>query len=179
MKLLEGENITLRAPELTDLDILYNWENNPDAWIYGNTLSPFSKYILSKYLETAQLDIYEAKQLRLMVDLKTMPKKTIGIVDLFDFDPFHNRAGVGILIADNEHRQHGFAYDSLLTLKAYCFKVLMLNQLYCNIGIDNTESLKLFQKCGFEISGQKRNWLRRENGFVDEYFLQLINTDRS
>jgi len=177
LKILEGENIILRAPELTDLDVLYKWENDPDAWIYGSTLSPFSKHILSKYLETAQQDIYEAKQLRLMVDLKFPTNKTIGIVDLFDFDPFHNRAGVGILIAEPEDRRNGFAYDTLLTLKSYCFKLLLLNQLYCNIGIDNTESLKLFQKCGFEINGQKKSWLRRETGFIDEYFLQLINAD--
>lgn len=175
--ILEGKNIVLRAPELTDLDILYKWENDPEAWIYGSTLSPFSKYILSKYLETAQQDIYEAKQLRLMIDSKSQPHKTIGIVDLFDFDPFHSRAGVGILIAEPENRRQGFAYDTLLTLKLYCFKVLLLKQLYCNIGTDNTESLKLFQKCGFEISGQKKNWLRRESGFIDEYFLQLINAD--
>ena len=33
--------------------------------------------------------------------------KTVGTIDIFDFDPFHNRAGIGILIADEEYRTKG------------------------------------------------------------------------
>ena len=111
--MLENDIIKLRALESDDIDLLYEWENNISIWMISNTLVPFSKYILKKYIENSHHDIYENKQLRLMIDVKTRTKgikvhdtvklsmpglRSVGCIDLFDFDPYHNRAGIGILI---------------------------------------------------------------------------------
>ena len=97
MQLLKGELVALRAMEPTDLELLYRWENDSDVWTISNTRTPFSKYVLKNFIETSSQDIYTAKQLRLMID-ENATGETIGIIDLFDFDPFHLRVGVGILI---------------------------------------------------------------------------------
>jgi len=50
--MLRGENINLRALEPSDLDVLYNWENDTSIWKVSQTIAPFSKNILaskSKY----------------------------------------------------------------------------------------------------------------------------------
>lgn len=174
MHYLENTIIRLRAPEITDLDLLYNWENNTELWHVGDTLAPFSRLILKKYLETAHLDIYEARQLRLMIDVIDN-KQTIGAIDLFDFDPNHSRAGIGILVAENSNRQKGYAKQALVLTITYCFEVLGLHQLYCNIGYNNKVSLQLFKKCGFQLIGLKKQWVRNLNTYTDEYMLQLIN----
>lgn len=57
----------------------------------------------------------------------------------------------------------------------YCFDVLQLHQLYCNITTDNTASLALFKKQNFEIIGIKKDWLYIHTNYVDEYILQLVN----
>lgn len=176
MQGIENEIIVLRAPEPSDVDILYIWENNIDTWLTGTTLTPFSKFILAKYLETAHLDIFETKQLRLMIDLKP-EKRTIGAIDVFDFDTYNNRAGVGILIAEKSDRNKGYASKSLELLINYCFNIIGLNQLYCNISKENSESLRLFKHHGFETVGLKKKWTRRGKTFEDEYLLQLINTN--
>ena len=174
---LENKVIKLRAPEVTDLELLYKWENDTTLWSTGATIVPFSKHVLMKYLETAHLDIYETKQLRLMIDLKNENFRTIGAIDLFDFDPFNHRAGVGILIADSTDRGKGLASEALNILIVYCFELLGLHQLYCNISADNNVSLKLFHKHGFKTIGLKKEWIKRTNGYSDEYLLQLVNTD--
>jgi diamine N-acetyltransferase len=79
---LENKIIKLRALEVSDLELLYSWENDTSLWSTGATIAPFSKHVLMKYLETAHLDIYETKQLRLMIDLKTENYRTIGAIDL-------------------------------------------------------------------------------------------------
>jgi len=177
LEYLENKIIKLRAPEISDLGILYKWENDTALWSTGATITPFSKHILMKYLETAHLDIYETKQLRLMIDLKTENYRTIGTIDLFDFDPFNHRAGVGILIADATDRGKGLASEALNVLIVYCFELLGLHQLYCNISSNNLISLKLFRKHGFNIIGLKKDWTKSTNGYTDEYLLQLINTN--
>jgi diamine N-acetyltransferase len=172
------KEIRLRALEPEDLELLYNWENNDSYWIISNTVSPFSKYTLKRYLENSHKNIYETGQLRLMID-HIQDKLSIGTIDIFDFDPFHKRAGLGILIANETYRRKGYATMSLSCLISYCFKTLQLHQLYCNILANNLESMELFKKQGFIETGIKKDWLKTSDGYLDEYMYQLINENRN
>jgi diamine N-acetyltransferase len=172
--ILENKNIRLRAIEPSDVDIIYEWENNTETWKVSNTITPFSRNIISAYIEHAHLDIYQTKQLRLIIELKEN-KLPIGTIDLFDFEPFNKRAGVGILIAEDKNKQKGYASEALETLIEYSFEVLKLNQLFCNISETNPNSLFLFEKYGFEITGRKKQWIIEGKDYKDELFLQLLS----
>ncbi|MDA3890203.1 MAG: GNAT family protein [Salinivirgaceae bacterium] len=173
--LLKSEGIELRALEPEDLEFLYSCENNSEIWNVSNTLAPFSKYILRQYIKNSHHDIYTNKQLRLIISNETEPNKAIGAIDLFDFDPYHMRAGVGILIHGQNNQSKGLASSALKTLINYCFNHLHFNQLYCNIGAANTKSIHLFEKCGFIKCGEKKQWLRTTDGFESELMFQLLN----
>jgi len=172
MKTLKGEHIILRALEPEDLNFLYQIENNESFWEVSHTQTPFSKYILKQYLENAHLDIYESKQLRLLIEEKST-KKQIGMIDLFDYNPQHKRVGIGILIHPDFEKK-GFASESLSLLINYSFSHLQLHQLYANIASDNTKSLTLFKKHNFDEVGVKKEWLLSEGKFKDEVLFQLI-----
>jgi len=174
LKILEGTITCLRPPEPEDLENLYKWENDTDIWQVSNTIVPFSRFTLRKYIETSHLDIYENQQLRFMIDTIN-EHNTVGTIDLFDFDPYHHRAGIGILIGEDNFREKGYADDALKVLIRYGFNVLMLHQLYCNIGAKNIASIHLFEKNGFKLVGEKREWLRTQEGWDSEYLYQLIN----
>jgi diamine N-acetyltransferase len=171
MKYLE---IRLRALEPEDLELLYKWENNESHWIISNTIKPFSRYTLRRYLENSHRSIYETGQLRFMIE-HIPDNVTIGTIDIFDFDPFHNRAGIGILVANEDYRRKGYASMALKCLIDYCFKTLQLHQLYCNILANNCESMDLFKKQGFVQSGIKKEWIKTSDGYLDEHIFQLIN----
>jgi diamine N-acetyltransferase len=169
-----GKKVKLRAIEPSDIDLLYQWENDISTWHLSSTVAPFSKFLLEEYVANAHLDIYTTKQLRLMIENISV-NKTVGCIDLFDFDPLNNRAGIGILIC-NEERNKGFAAEALELLIKYCFNTLLLNQVYCNIISDNVNSLNLFKKFNFEIIGLKKKWIRTNGLWADEYMLQLIHS---
>ena len=171
---MKYKDIRLRALEPEDLELLYDWENNESYWTISNTVAPFSKFTLKRYLENSHRNIYETGQLRLMIDF-IPDKATVGTIDIFDFDPFHKRAGVGILIAFEEYRRKGLASLSLKCLTDYCFSTLQLHQLFCNILANNCESMDLFKKQGFEQAGIKKDWVKTSDGYLDEYLFQLIN----
>jgi len=172
---LSGPNIRLRAVEPNDIDILYHWENDTSIWRVSDTLTPFSRFQIEEYVMNTRKDIYAARQLRLMIDLhNSVPEiQPIGSIDLFDFDPLHLRAGVGILIRE-DYREKGYAGEALDLLKKYVFTTLHLHQLYCNIASDNEQSIRLFIKHGFEKCGIKKEWLRHENCWTDEWMFQCI-----
>jgi diamine N-acetyltransferase len=171
---MKYEKIRLRAIEPEDLELLYEWENIGDYWVISNTVSPFSRFTLKRYIENSHKNIYETGQLRLMID-HIEDNATIGTIDIFEFDPFHKRAGVGILLANESYRRKGYASMSLVCLINYCFKTLQLHQLYCNILSTNKESLELFKKHGFIQTGIKKDWILTEKGYLDEFIFQLIN----
>ncbi|MCG8410729.1 MAG: GNAT family N-acetyltransferase [Bacteroidales bacterium] len=177
MEILNGKNIHLRAIEPNDIDIIHKWENNSDIWHLSNTIVPFSKYIIHQFIENSHHDIFQNKQLRLMIDRVDKGKnETIGTIDLFDFDPLHKRAGIGILIANNKDRGKGYASEALDILINYCFSILQLNQLYCNITTDNKQSIKLFENKDFELVGIKKDWLLFAGEKKDEAMYQLLNS---
>lgn len=170
------KDIRLRALEPEDLELLYEWENTVDYWAISNTITPFSRYTLKLYLENSHKNIFETGQLRLMID-HIEDKTTIGTIDVFDFDPYHKRAGIGILIANESYRKKGYAAMSLTCLINYCFRTLQLHQLYCNILSSNTESIHLFKNQGFELMGIKKDWILTQSGYVDVHMFQLIDKE--
>jgi diamine N-acetyltransferase len=174
MGVFRGEKIELRALEPEDLEFLYDCENNTDIWRVSNTLTPYSKYYLKQYIADTHNDIFIDKQLRLMIVLHSQ-NKVIGTIDLFDFDSYNMRAGVGILINEKEYRGNGYATEALRILIKYSFDQLLLHQLYCNIADDNRQSIVLFEKEGFVNCGLKKEWLRIQGGWRDELMYQKIN----
>jgi len=174
MLTLSGNNVFLRALEPEDLDFVFAIENDESIWNVSNTQTPYSRFLIRQYLENAQQDIYEAKQLRLAI-ARQGSGKTIGLIDLFDYDPRNQRAGVGIVIKDQTDRDSGMGGEALELLIRYSFTHLGLHQLYANIAPDNVKSVALFTKFGFVLSGIKIGWNREGSKFKDEAFYQLIN----
>ncbi len=172
--LLKNKDIVLRAVEPEDLEILYRWENSTVLWYHGNTLAPYSKLVLRQYInDSLEMDIYQSKQLRLMIDLLE-EKDTIGTIDLYDIDAHNRRAGIGILI-DDDYRRRGFAKQALELMSNYAFDFLYLHQIYAYIAQSNTNSISLFEKAGYQSVGILKDWLQRGEEFEDVYLSQLLN----
>ncbi|MDU1890693.1 MAG: GNAT family protein [Dysgonomonas sp.] len=173
--LLKNTQIALRAVEPEDLDILYKWENTTELWIHGNTLAPYSKLVLRQYINDAmEMDIYQSKQLRLMIDLID-ENITVGTVDLYDIDAHNRRAGIGILI-DEAYRQQKIATQALTLMAEYAFNFLYIHQLYAYISVSNTKSMNLFQKSGYKEVGILKDWVQRGDTFEDVQLSQLVSS---
>lgn len=169
---LQNERVRLRAPEPEDLAFLYRWENDVSIWDTGSTIAPYSRYELRRYIADSAHDIYQDRQLRLMI---TVPgsDQLVGMADLFDFDPFHGRAEAGILIA-SESRRNQFAFSALQLLSGYALDFLGLHQLYAYIPATNRASLDLFSKAGYEQIGVLKEWVKRGDRYTDVVFVQRL-----
>ena len=170
--MFENDKIRLRALEPEDLDRLYQWENNPLLWDVGNTRNPYSRFILKQYILQSDKDIYENKQLRLMM-VSTETGETVGTVDLFDLDIHHSRVALGLFV-DPTFQGKGYARASLHLVEDYVFNFLKINQLYCHISETNTASRLLFEKEGYETNGILKNWIRTMDGYENIILFQLF-----
>jgi diamine N-acetyltransferase len=168
---LQTNEILLRAPEPSDIDFLYQLENNTDNWEVSETLLPFSKKLLKEFI-LQQNDIHTTKQFRWIIHnrIKNCP---IGCVDIYNYDPLHRRAGVGVIIIP-EFQQNGYANAALNLFEKYAVNTLKLHQLYCFIHKKNTKSNALFKALGYKKNGVKKDWYFNGNGFDDVLFYQKI-----
>lgn len=173
MLTLKGELVYLRALEPEDLDLLFEVENNEEFWEVSATSMPFSRYILKQYLENSHRDIYDVKQLRLVICENA--GEPVGFIDIFDFDPKNRRAALGILIINRKNRNKGYGTEALELVCKYCFTHLGLHQVYANVGENNTSSKLLFQKTSFIHTATKKDWNLIDGEYKDEITYQRIN----
>lgn len=170
---LQNNGYILRAPEPEDIDCLLLFENTAEEWSGNGEISgPYSRYQMKLYLEHSKNNIYDDRQLRLMVENKE--KKIVGIVDICCFDPFSNKAEVGIIISP-EFRKQGIGEIVLNLLEEHCFRYLSIHMLYAYINENNKASFNLFKKCGFNEAGILKDWTRLNGKYHNILLLQKIN----
>ena len=171
-QLLKNDLVTLRALEPTDLDTLFQWENDTALWVVSDTVAPYSREALWNYLQQYTGDIYAQRQLRLMITL-TEDGTPVGTVDFLNFDPLNNRAELGLFIAA-EQRGKGLGRQALELLTAYAREHLGLRQIYVFIALDNEVCLNLFEDYGYRRVGVLQSWVKRGNTYRDVALLQMI-----
>lgn len=173
MLTLKGDNIYLRALEPEDLDFVLEVENTEEFWEISSTRVPYSRYLIKKYIQNSHRDIFEVKQLRLMIC--NPDGKKLGMIDVFDLEPRDRRAALGILIVNKEDREKGYGTEVLSLITSYCFTHLGLHQIYANVAADNPASIRLFEKSNFKKVGIKKDWVLTKGKFKDEILYQLIH----
>ncbi len=149
---VKGENIILRSLEESDLDFLYNIENNKENWKYGSESQYFNRKYLLDYIRKAKTTIKIAKQYRFVITFNKIP---IGLIDLFDY--ISDEANVGIIIK-KKYRGKGFGKEALELLVNYSFNILGVKTLFATIEKNNHASIYLFKTCDFYLKQQKDNF---------------------
>jgi diamine N-acetyltransferase len=152
--MLKEKEIALRTLESTDLDFLFELENNRTLWEVSGTTTPFSELQLANYIRHAKEDIAISGQFRFVIDLDGV---AIGCIDLYDYNFVKRNAGVGIVVL-KKYRRKGFAKQALNALTRHAWNVLQLKQLHAGIFSDNKVSIALFKAAGFQL-GRKNNYV--------------------
>ena len=163
--------------EPVDLDALFEIENDSTMWNISDTLVPYSRDLLSKYLQESVKDIFEVKQVRLAISPKES-EELIGLVDLFQFEPHHRRAGIGIIVK-KDHQQKGIATHAVQLMTQYAFRFLGLHQVFAHVPLNNPGSQRLFENSGFTLSGTLKEWMKDKSGYTDVMIYQMMNPENT
>lgn len=164
-------DVRLRAMEPEDLDLLYTIENNMQLWNVGATNVPYSRFLLHDYIAHAAGDIYTDKQVRMIVENES--GKTIGIVDIVNFTPQHQRAELGVVI-QNQYRGKGYGKAVVLKAIEYALRVLHLHQIYVVVNANQTSTITLFSQIGFMKQCGLKDWLYDGHEYQDAVVLQYF-----
>ena len=163
-------HISLRALEPEDATLVFMWENDRSLWQYGSTQAPLSLHQIREYIDNYNDDVFANRQLRLMICADNI---VVGTVDLYDLDPIHRRAGVGIMVAQ-EHQHQGIARQALDILSEYAENRLGLHQLWCECAVGNSPAVAAFEAAGYSICGRLRSWIRNGQSYCDAFKMQKL-----
>lgn len=168
---LKNGTMTLRAPEPEDLELMYAMENDTALWSVGNATLPYSRYTLRAYLEQSRQDLITERQARFVIELAD--GNCAGMIDLADYDPINGRAEVCVGLL-GVYRGKGIATLALQLLCNYAKERLHLHQLYAYVPEWNRESVALFEKCGFFVTAELKDWLRSKDGYNSVFLMQKM-----
>ncbi len=166
--MFENEYIRLRKVEPHDLPFLYVVENDDTQWKETSTHNPLSQKDLRDYIESSTGDIFRDGQLRLIIELNTTPTTTVGVADLFDFDPLAGKAALGLYILPEARGKH-IAEQTVRLLEEYAFSFLHLCQLYAIISVENMPCVRLFERLGYHASARLLCWNGKHDAIVFQH----------
>jgi diamine N-acetyltransferase len=161
--------VQIRSLEPNDATTLYLWDNNPDLWHVSESPGPVSLHILQQMCSDGPQALLEHGQQRWMIEANGKP---IGTVELFDYQPKHLRAGVGILIGSPENRNRGYGLLALEKVLQLGFEVFGITNFWATIGVSNTASSHVFLKSGFQQVGIWKQWYFQKNNWEDAAMFQ-------
>jgi len=168
---IKNDIIQLRIAEPNDADLVYRWENDMEVWRDSETRVPYSMRQIESFLLNNN-DLVSEKQLRIIIE-DAKNNTAVGCIDIYDYDEFNSRAGIGVLI-DKKYRGKGYAKNAIKLLSDYCFNTLLLNQIYALVLASNLKSVLLFESLGFERCGVKKQWYKTSEGFIDQIEYQYF-----
>lgn len=158
--------LKLRAVEPSDLPFLFEVENDETLLDTGYARIPFSKNTLETYLSQPH-DIYADKQLRLIA---AIDGKACAVLDFYDFDAFHQRCMIGIMVHP-QFRKVGIGYKALVLGLDFAGKNLGLKNVGAFIGKKNKTSVRLFKKALFKKVGAFNKYHRLTDGSYDDLLI--------
>lgn len=97
----------------------------------------------------------------------------VGCVDLYNYDPIHCRAEVGIVV-ESRWRRKGCASAMLQALDVMCIHDLHLHQLYADVVATHAVSMHLFERCGYRAVGRMKEWVLVKDEYLDVVRFQKI-----
>lgn len=171
--------VRLRALEMSDLDFLYEFENDNGLSDCTTHLMPLSRGAMKHFiLKSLENDVFSLRQWRLVIEVcsseHTFDKSmSVGFVDLIDFEPAHRRAEVGIAILA-PFRQKGIATQALQQFCYWASQQLSLLQLYAYVQTTNIASMHLFESVGFRLSATLESWFIKGGKAQNAHLYQCV-----
>jgi len=104
-------------------------------------------------------------------------KYFFGTIRLSNISYYHCYVGLGICIFSRNHLDKGYATEAILEVKQFVFDDMGLHYIEAGVYRDNIASVKLFEKCGFELYSRIADKYRLNERFDDVLMFRAINPD--
>jgi len=163
--MIEGRKVSLRPVEEGDYPLIHAWMNHPEVWRYMDYERPFSLPDVKDDIERSR---QEGQPFTIVV--KDRP---IGRIGLNQFRPRDRICSLYMFVGEPAYWGQGYARDAVMTLLAYAFDRLDLNQVELWTLADNNRALAMYARCGFVEEARLRQRSFKQGRWVDHVVLSV------
>ncbi|MFW9924887.1 MAG: GNAT family N-acetyltransferase [Candidatus Thorarchaeota archaeon] len=169
--MFDGEKVTLRQFELTDLNDIAKYWNTISLRRELGTVVPKSLQDLEEWIRNTWVEKQAGRgYFFAIVDKKT--KELLGYCSLKNVRNINRSATVTIAIFDERNRGKGFGTDAMKVLLLVGFGYLNFHRIGLNVFETNSQAIKVYEKVGFKKVG-----LQRETDFIDGKYVNDVIMD--
>lgn len=159
-------------------DVLSFYQNNRSLFERFEPTRPHNFYTLSYQKAAMQYEyseIIKGKSLRYYIYLKEMPDTIIGSVNFsrMEHSPF-SKASLGYKF-DASYHGHGYAMEACQAAIPVIFSNYNIHRIEARVSPDNTPSIKLLERLGFQYEGIEYQSVEVNGTYRDHYRYSLIN----
>lgn len=168
-KKLVGDRIYLSPRSTEDYEIFAEWLNDFQVADYTSWSGKMTSNEAEKeYLESNN----NPEAVFSIIDLNT--DKMIGTVGIEQIDHLHRRGSLGVFIGDANYRNNGYGTEAIRMVLEYGFKYLNLNNIDLDVLSFNTRAIKCYEKCGFKMTGTRRQAQFVNGKYYDIYSMDIL-----
>ncbi len=171
-EILTGTISSLRSLEEGDLDNIFQWLSDKDV-----TKLLFYQYYPPK-IQKMKEEIGKEVENKSDFEFAIIDKKTklhVGWAGIYEVDRINKNGEIRFFIGDKKFWGKGLATECVTLLIDYAFRKLNLHRLYGGANIENTSSLKIFEKLGFSEEGISKEGFFKDGKYYDLVKFGLIN----
>jgi RimJ/RimL family protein N-acetyltransferase len=170
-----GKIVTLRAPEISDLDKLHTWSNDPEIWsLLGGWHFPFSSRSTENWIKSRDDNNLNAH----VFCIDAPDVGLIGTANLVNIDWKNGTAFHGMMLGNVDMRGKGYALDTVMLTMRYTFEELGLYRLDGDMISSNARSIKFYiEKCGWKEEGIKKGWFYRQGQRFDKVVVGITKEE--
>ena len=103
--------------------------------------------------------------------------RLVGLTRLYDIDPIHRSAVLGISIGRKSDWGKGFGTDASKSTIRYGFQELNLHRIWLDVFGYNDRAVALYRKLGFTEEGRLREHLARDGRRFDVILMGLLRPE--
>lgn len=174
--MIRNKRVVLRALTEADLKKTVRWFNDQEIVQNLENRLPF----LTEEQEKDWYNEVITDPTKLVLAIEAEGHEHIGNIALSLIDYKNRHACISLVIGEKEQWNKGYGTDAVKTLVRFAFQEMGLHKIYTHIIDSNSQSLKLFEKCGFEKEGILRDWYFLKGGYHDRNIMSIIkNQDNS
>lgn len=171
---MKNEKVYLRALESDDYKISIAWRQDPEIW----SMLVGRRYFVSEQIEKQWIEstYNNSKQVALAIcDLET--NKYIGNIYLKNIDYFNKSASSAKLIGDKNFWGKGYGTEATLLMLYHAFYDLGLERVESRILSSNKASIRVQEKCGYQVEGILRKAAFKAGELQDIVIMSVLKND--
>jgi RimJ/RimL family protein N-acetyltransferase len=173
---LAGDRIILRAVERDDIRTMWEAAQSSDG--RGEELRDWRKPPKSLATMEREFDENIAEPPSDVLEFIIQADgRAVGDLDLFRIEERNRSAMIGVGIWSADDRGKGYGYDALRTVVRWAFDHLNMHRIELNADPGNAPAIRIYEKCGFQREGLRRQHHFEDGAWHDELSMGLLRAD--